>query len=231
MGRRALKQPDPSLDLSVHLLSVDDLTSPWDPAAIFGRCAPLELEIGSGKGLFLSTAPVTNPDHDFLGIEIARKYARYTAAKLARLDITNARIIHGDARRITSGILPDESVWQVHIYFPDPWWKKRHVKRRIMTSSFLGNLQRVLSTGGVLHFWSDVKLYFEQSVDLILQETSLAGPIDVLPQTPAHDLDYRTHFERRMRLDDLPVYRAEFRKTESVIGKRWSGNSAARTHQ
>jgi tRNA (guanine-N7-)-methyltransferase len=81
-----------------------------------------------------------------------------------------------------------------------------------MRQSFLRDIESVLRPGGTLHFWTDVKQYFDSTVDLILASTKLTGPRDV-PERPAdHDLDYRTHFERRMRLHGEPVYRAEFTK-------------------
>ena len=84
MGRRALRKIDPDLDFSWHLRTVEELPKPLDPQELFERSAPLEVEIGSGKGLFLATAAAACPGHDFLGVEIAFKYARYTAARLAK---------------------------------------------------------------------------------------------------------------------------------------------------
>src|SRR5215831_11570568 len=98
MSRRSLPKIDPALDLSTYLLTLEQLPQPWDPLALFGRVAPLEIEVGSGKGLFLIAAAATQPDHDFLGIEIAAKYARYAAARLARRGLRNAAVIHGDAQ-------------------------------------------------------------------------------------------------------------------------------------
>jgi len=211
MGRRALPKIDPSLDLSRHLVSWDELPRPWDPAALFGRAAPLEVEVGSGKGMFLHAAASGTPEHDFLGIEIARKYACFCAARIARDEIANAVIVPGDAQRLFGELLPDRSLAAVHIYFPDPWWKKRHHKRRVMNERFVRDVERTLAPGGALHFWTDVQHYFDASLELIAAETRLAGPLAVGERPAAHDLDFRTHFERRMRLLDQPVYRAEFR--------------------
>lgn len=212
MGRRALRKIDPTLDLSQHLKTIDDLPSPWNGQAIFGRHAPLEVEVGSGKGLFLQSAATATPQHDFLGVEIAARYARFAAARLARLALTNAVVVHGDAQRLFDELLPDESVLAVHVYFPDPWWKKRHHKRRLMNERFVRNVARTLTPTGSLHYWTDVRERFDATLELIARETSLAGPFPVAERPAEHDLDYRTHFERRMRLTKNPVYRAEFRK-------------------
>ena len=213
MGRRSLRNIDPAVDLSRHLLSPDRLTRPWDAAALFGRVAPLEVEIGSGKGLFLRSAAAARPETDFLGIEIARKYARFAAAQLAKRNLGNAKVVVGDAVRIFAECLPDGALAAVHAYFPDPWWKKRHKKRRVMRESFLRDAERVLQSGGTLHFWSDAEEYFRETLDLLAAHTALLGPLPVDERPAEHDLDYRTHFERRMRLHGEPVYRAEFRKS------------------
>jgi tRNA (guanine-N7-)-methyltransferase len=210
MGRRALPKIDPSLDLSRHLKSWDDLPRPWETGALFGRSAPLEVEVGSGKGMFLQSAAGGTPEHIFLGTEIARKYAQFCAARLARNSIGNALMVRCDAQRLFAELLPDASLAAVHIYFPDPWWKKRHHKRRVMNEVFVRDMARTLAPGGSLHFWTDVKEYFDASVELIAAQTRLVGPLPVAERAAEHDLDFRTHFERRMKLLDEPVYRSQF---------------------
>jgi len=218
MGRRTLRKTDPTLDVSRHLLAWDALPRPWDASRLFGREAPLEIEVGSGKGLFLASAAAGVPEHNFLGVEIARKYAHFSAARLAKRGLTNGAIIHGDAQRLFAELLPDGSLAAVHVYFPDPWWKKRHHKRRLMNERFLRDVARTLTGGGALHFWTDVQDYFDATLALVVQHTPLVGPLPV-PEKPAeHDLDFRTHFERRMRLDGEPVYRSEFKKPPAAPG-------------
>ena len=213
MPRRALRKTDPALDLSYHLKTIDDLPRPWATGKLFERDLPLEVEVGSGKGLFLQSAASANPDHNFLGIEIAGKYAHFAAAKLARHKLLNAIMVAGDAQRVFVELLPDESLAAVHVYFPDPWWKKRHHKRRVMNERFVKQIERTLMSGGALHFWTDVEERFDATLELIRAETTLVGPLKVAERPAEHDLDYRTHFERRMRLDQKPIYRAEFRKS------------------
>jgi tRNA (guanine-N7-)-methyltransferase len=213
VGRRALPRIDPTLDLSRHHRTVEALLAePWDPAGLFGRQAPLEVEVGSGKGLFLQTAALAQPEHNFVGIEVATKYARFIAYRLAKRQLQNALAVHGDALALFREKIPDGSLEGVHVYFPDPWWKARHHKRRVMTEAFLADVVRTLRPGGKLHFWTDVKEYFDGTLELIAQTTPLVGPIAVPEKTAEHDLDYRTHFERRMRLHGEPVYRSEFAK-------------------
>jgi tRNA (guanine-N7-)-methyltransferase len=84
-----------------------------------------------------------------------------------------------------------------------------------MTEAFLADIVRTLQPGGRLHFWTDVKEYFDNTLELIAKSTPLVGPIDVPEKSAEHDLDFRTHFERRMRMNGEPVYRSEFVKTPS----------------
>lgn len=231
MGRRALRKLDESLDLSRHFRLLTDLLGPpqyvseestsepvisdarrIDPQSFFARPAPLEIEMGSGKGLFLVNATLAKPEHNFLGVELAHKYAAYSASRLARQELNNAVMISGDGVRMFREMLPDACAAAVHVYFPDPWWKSRHHKRRVMNAGFVREIQRVLQPGGSLHFWTDVQDYFDGTLTLLAAETTLQGPLPVPEQTPEHDLDYRTNFERRKRKDGLPIFRAEYRK-------------------
>ena len=212
MGRRAVKRINSDVDLSTHFKVPADLPTPWDPLALFGRNAPVEVEVGSGKGLFLSAAASNQPENNFLGIEISYRYARYAATRLAQRGLANGRMVHGDAMELFGRYVPSAALAAVHTYFPDPWWKARHKKRRVLSEGFLKDVERVLRPGGAFHFWTDVEEYFETTLEAIARVTRLVGPLSVSEKLAEHDLDYRTHFERRTRLSGLPVYRAEFHK-------------------
>lgn len=216
MSRRALRKLDPTLDLSAHLRVFEQLPNPLTSEALFGRAAPLEVEVGSGRGLFLCTASAAQPENNFFGIEVADKYARFIAGRLVRQGAKNAIIASADALRIFAEIIPDASLAAVHVYFPDPWWKMRHRKRRVMNEPFLRDVERTLLPGGLLHFWTDVEEYYQSTLALIAACTRLEGPFPVDEKTPEHDFDYRTHFERRMRQHQEAVHRSLFRKTAST---------------
>jgi tRNA (guanine-N7-)-methyltransferase len=217
MGRRGTRYKiETAVELSRHLLPLASLHRPFSSEALFGRSADLAVEVGSGKGLFLARAAAEQPAVDFLGIEAAASYARLAALRLATAGVSNARVVCGDARRFFIELLPDRSCLAVHIYFPDPWWKKRHHKRRIMDEPFLRDVERTLKPGGSLHFWTDVESYFHAALETIHRATHLEGPLPVAERQAEHDMDYHTHFERRMRLAGKPVYRASFRRTDRI---------------
>ncbi|MGL4942663.1 MAG: tRNA (guanosine(46)-N7)-methyltransferase TrmB [Thermoguttaceae bacterium] len=221
MGRRHLPKISPALDYAWYRLTPDMLPRPWDVAALFGRVAPLELEIGSGKGMFLAKAAASRPNHLFLGVEIGPKYASFAAATLARAardcgGLDNARILCGDAAEVLRDFLPDASLTAVHIYFPDPWWKRAHRRRRIVRTDVVQLIERRLVTGGRLHFWTDVEEYFVAGKKTVTTSTSLSlvsETKDAGDAPPQEEDDFSTHFERRTLLHGQAVYRAEFVKT------------------
>ncbi len=218
MPRRPPKKPDPSLDLSASLLTLDSLPVPCLPQSLFPAIAPVELEVGSGKGLFLAAASAARPDRNFLGVEISGGYARLCAGRLAAAAARNARIIHGDATFFMRSMLPDRCLAGVHVYFPDPWWKARHRKRRVLSEPFLLHAGRALMVGGQLHVWTDVEEYFREAM-AAARATGLYGEPEEVPAKPAeHDLDYRTHFERRTRLAGEPVWRAVLARNDRPAG-------------
>lgn len=217
MGRRHLPKIQSDVDVSQQLLQLSQLTPPWDPNAYFSVPGELEVEVGTGKGLFLSQASQQWPTRRFLGIEISPRYARFAAARLAGQQSVNARVLDGDGVRFFREFLETGSVRAVHVYFPDPWWKRRHRKRRVMHGAFLQDIERVLRPEGILYFRTDVEEYFRATLRLISKETNLEGPLPIVDRPEADTNDYRTHFERRMRLNDLPVFRAEFRRTPTLI--------------
>jgi tRNA (guanine-N7-)-methyltransferase len=211
--RQQLRTPDQTIDLSGHFRMVDDLPEQITSQTMFHNDADLQVEVGSGKGLFLLTASEQQPDQNFLGIEIAHKYAQHAANKLAKAQRTNAIMASGDALPLFQTQIPDASLAAVHVYFPDPWWKKKHKKRRVLNEAFLRSASRSLKSGGRFYFWTDVLEYFESTLELMAMVVpELGPPIPDEVSDAKHDLDYRTHFERRSRKHEIPVYRVHFEK-------------------
>src|SRR5258706_4238641 len=118
-------------------LDVDTLARPIDWQQLFENPNPVEIEIGTGKGTFLTEQAKARPEVNFLGIEWARWYWRYASDRLRRNGCTNARMVRADANYFLVEFVPDASLSVVHIYFPDPWPKKRHHKRRLIQEAFL----------------------------------------------------------------------------------------------
>ncbi|MDR0705899.1 MAG: tRNA (guanosine(46)-N7)-methyltransferase TrmB [Planctomycetaceae bacterium] len=214
MARRAVKTISEHLDLSRVLKKPEELSTSWTSGTIFDCPAPLELEIGSGKGLFLSRVADQLPEHNFLGVEISPKYARFAAARLCNRQNHNAVIVCGDAASILKEQIPNNFLEAVHVYFPDPWWKRAHRKRRILRLEVLQLIEQRLRPNGIFHFWTDVEEYFLSTLNLLTTGTTLLGPFDVPEKNAEHDLDYQTHFERRTRLHNEKVYRTSFQKPQ-----------------
>jgi tRNA (guanine-N7-)-methyltransferase len=200
-------------DLFPWFRMLSDLPGPpLDGAAFFENAHPVELEIGCGRGLFLFTASQTCPDRNFLGIDFDYKEAKRAAERLRKRAIPNARILGGDANVLLQKYVTDGSVSAVHVYFPDPWWKRRHHKRRIWTPAFVRECARVLKVGGDLHGWTDVEEYFQAYQPLVSSHPALEELPPPAERAPEHDMDYHTSFERKKRKAGLPIYRAHWRR-------------------
>ncbi|MFN5467233.1 MAG: tRNA (guanosine(46)-N7)-methyltransferase TrmB [Pirellulaceae bacterium] len=172
----------------------------------------VQVEIGSGKGLFLVNAAARQKDVYWVGVELAAKYAAMAQRRVERAGLSNAVVYCGDGVATVCDLLPEGRIEAIHVYFPDPWWKARHKKRRVLHAPMLKGIERALQPGGQFHFWTDVADYFQSTLELIAATTRLQGP-QYVPESPVeHDLDYLTHFERRTRLNGLPVYRSRFTK-------------------
>jgi tRNA (guanine-N7-)-methyltransferase len=178
----------------------------------FGNDLPVELDIGCGRGLFLFNAAVTTPDTNFVGLEIDYREGRRTATRLMKQNLPNARVIGGDGTSVLASMIEPGTVQAAHVYFPDPWWKKRHRKRRIFNFEFTHLLARILKPGGFVHHWTDVADYFEMVRGLMDGHADF----EICPPPPErdadHDMDYHTSFERKKRKLGLPIYRALWRR-------------------
>ena len=163
---------------------------------VFGNCRPVEVEIGSGKGTFLLARAAARPELNFLGIEYARAYCYYAADRLRRHGLANVRMIKADAGELFKNYLGDRSVLRVHIYFPDPWPKRRHHRRRLIQPAFIEQVRRVLQIGGQLIIVSDHLGYFEHIQRVF---AVAAGFVEVqMPQmADADDEIVGTNFERK----------------------------------
>jgi len=196
------------IDAAPFTIAMPEATVSW--AEVFGRSAPVEVEVGSGKGLFLANAAGAHPGRDYLGIELAKKYAHLGAVRLAKLNMANAKMLPGDARRFLHLFVPEASLSAVHIYFPDPWWKKKHRKRRVFCDPFVQDVARVLMPRGDFHIATDVEEYFGVMMELMANHPEFAEQPRPEPKPAEHDLDYLTNFERKYRIEGRPIHRAHY---------------------
>jgi tRNA (guanine-N7-)-methyltransferase len=199
------------IDTTPYTLELAGLEAPLSWPALFGNEGPVELEVGSGKGLFLAKAAAANPAHNFLGVELARKYARRAVERVAKLGLPNVKVVRGDGRLFVSRDVPARSLRAVHIYFPDPWWKTRHKKRRVFTGLFVDDVERALEPGGDFWMATDVEEYYGVMLALMAARPAFTPLPPPEPNTPEHDLDYLTNFERKYRLEGRRIFRAHYR--------------------
>ncbi|MGL4554322.1 MAG: tRNA (guanosine(46)-N7)-methyltransferase TrmB [Gemmataceae bacterium] len=208
----------PAEMLEPHLLPRPPLVGPPAPpepldwGRLFGNDHPVEVEVGFGKGLFLTTSGEANPDVNYFGIEIIDKYVLFTATRLARRNLRNVVVTTADARRFLRERVAAGSVRTVHVYFPDPWWKNRHQKRLVFTPAFVQEAERVLRPGGRLLLVTDVEDYMAMGRETVASATALREGEPPPEQQPAHDLDYLTNFERKFRQEGRPIHRAGWDK-------------------
>ncbi len=199
--------------LRPYLLTLDEHTEPLRWHSIFENQNPVEIEIGFGKGLFLITAAQSSPHTNFLGVEIERKYQLYAANRIAKRGLTNIRVVKADARHFMRDRITAASVQAIHIYYPDPWWKHRHQKRRLFDPDFVRQCERILAPGGRLHVVTDVNGYFLR-IRQWIETCSKLQPLPLPEETaPTHDMDYLTNFERKFRKEGRPIFRCLFERT------------------
>ena len=177
-----------------------------DFAALFGNANPVVLEIGSGKGRFLIGTATERPELNLVGIEKSLHYHRVIRDRVLKRGLRNVRLINHDAFLVLQKMIPDASLAEVHIYFPDPWPRKKEQKRRIIRAEVLQELRRVLVKGGKGIYVTDHRGYFEVAAPLISQffpsEIRIPGPDD-LP---------RTNYEAKYRAEGRSIYEVRFEK-------------------
>lgn len=165
------------------------MTALW--SSVFGNERPVEIEIGPGRGDVLLAFATARPDVNFFAIEHVRAAAEHIAGRLAAAGLENARVIAADASCVVRQVVPRASVAGYHVYFPDPWPKRRHRKRRLFTPELATALGRTLAPGGVVHVATDLAWLYDD-VERILTSAGFARVPDASgPDRPT------TRFERK----------------------------------
>jgi tRNA (guanine-N7-)-methyltransferase len=178
---------------------------------LFGRSAPIEMEVGCGKGTFILEEARAFPDKNFFGIEWANKYYKLAVDRMGRWNTPNVRMMRTDAADFIAEHIPDASIGVFHLYFPDPWPKKRHNKRRFFCDENLAQLLRILKPNGIINVATDHADYFDQMIEVAERaiEQGVVKEIDFIRPAGAKDGEaVGTNFERK--------YLKEGRKTHTL---------------
>ena len=195
------------------------LTTPTiDWLALFGNANPVEIEVGMGKGLFLLTSATARPDTNFFGIEVVRKYQLYATTRFAIRGLPNVKTVCADAKWVLRQFVPPGSVAAVHVYFPDPWWKARHKKRRVFTPGFATDVARVLRPGGRFLIATDVEEYFGVMTGIVRAMPEFREVRAETSTGSVEEAGYQTNFEKKARQKGTPIWRAEYERVPSVSG-------------
>ncbi len=194
-------------------LKPEDLGDKIDFVRIFGRPAPVHIEVGTGRGTFLLNQARAQPSVNFLGIEWARKYYLYAVDRIGRWALTNVRIIRVNAAVFLADFIEDNSVDCFHIYFPDPWPKRRHHKRRFLCPTNMEQILRCLKAGGVLRIATDHADYFQQIQKLVVERSDRLEETEFLSTAGAESNEWvGTNFERKYLKEQRPIYTLARRK-------------------
>ncbi|HEV8434285.1 MAG TPA: tRNA (guanosine(46)-N7)-methyltransferase TrmB [Thermoanaerobaculia bacterium] len=178
----------------------------FDLPELFGNDHPVVLEIGSGKGRFLISSAIEQPGLNYIGIEKSLHYHRVINERVEKRHLTNVRLVNHDAFLVVRDMLPDASIREIHVYFPDPWPRKRDQKRRIIRPEVLEQFRRVLVDGGGGIYVTDHREYFEAAAPLIEAAFRSQRRIPQAGDSP------RTNYEAKYREEGRPIYEVRFWK-------------------
>ncbi|MFI5180287.1 MAG: tRNA (guanosine(46)-N7)-methyltransferase TrmB [Thermoanaerobaculia bacterium] len=185
-----------------------------DFAVLFGRPAPVEMEIGTGKGRFLLDSAATHRERSWLGLEIEPEYCTLVRLRAARQGLSNVRVEPLDGREFVIRRIPPGALAALHVYFPDPWPKKRHHKRRLLTPEFAAAAARALAPGGTLRVASDHADYWT-----VIEKVLGTEPLfSRLTEEEAGPWTCGTNYERKFAASGRPVFKAVFRRRHDGDG-------------
>ncbi len=170
-------------------------TTPPDYDALFSRHAPLVLEIGFGMGETTARIAQEHPDQNFLALEVHSPGVGSLLQKIKQLELTNLRLIQHDAVEVVHAMIAPQTLSGIHVFFPDPWPKKKHHKRRLLQAPFIHVLAERLSSDGYLHIATDWAEYAEEILNVLSQEPLLRNTVERFAPRP--ETRPQTKFEAR----------------------------------
>lgn len=179
------------------------LSLPADWRAVFGRSAPLVVEIGCGKGTWLLGQAAADPDRNYLAIERAWDYFKVLRERAVKRRMPNLRVCRTDAADLIANCFGPQCVSVYHVYFPDPWPKARHQKRRLLTPEFCATLRRTLRPEGELFFATDHQGYAEEAIPALRTAFAVTEHPEPWPDAPKG----RTNYEIKYLREGRPIWR------------------------
>ncbi|HYO85629.1 MAG TPA: tRNA (guanosine(46)-N7)-methyltransferase TrmB [Dermatophilaceae bacterium] len=219
-SRRLLEPEDPSL--APYLVTpprgglATSIDPQWrfDPAVEFGRASDVVVEIGTGTGEAILAAAQGDPEADHLGVEVYRPGLARTVRAAQRAGLGNLRMIEADARALLARALPDGSLAEVRVFFPDPWPKPRHHKRRLVDGPLLADVARLLRPGGAALLATDWPDYAKQIRDAARRQPTLVDldPAETVSAGRSRQVRPVTKFEQRAARDGRSVCELRFRR-------------------
>ncbi len=207
--------PEGRGDNEVYAVEPGFPPSPASWATVFERRAPLRLEIGFGRPHFLYDLAKEFPDDNIIGIEWKKRWVTQANRKVAREGIPNLRALHGNAWHLACALFQPQSVDAMYLNFPDPWWKKKHRKRRVINADFASHLISRLTPQGSFFIQSDVASLLEEILSVLEDHTPLVnvhGPGRIAPKKSYRA---RSHREKKCSEAGIPIFRARLQMKPS----------------
>lgn len=195
-----------------YSVSLIGKSPPLDLENLFNNKNPVEIEIGPGKGNFILNEAKKNPEKNYLAIEWAGRYLKDISEKVPMANIENVRLLDADARDIFKDWISDSSVAALHIYYPDPWWKRKHQKHKLLTRNFLKNLEHVLQKKGIFYFLTDVQEVYLELQNIITRNTLLKLINEKKYRSGKEPPPGRTNFEIKKWQKGSDIFEAAWQK-------------------
>ncbi len=184
-----------------------------DPREVFGRSAPLNLEVGFGMGKSLAEMAAAAPEQDFIGVEVHLPGVGALLKEVEERGLENVRVYNVDANDVIDLCLPEACLDRAMVFFPDPWHKKRHHKRRLIQPEFVQRMRHKLRVGGILHLATDWENYAEHMMEVMMASEGFANTEAGNAFAPRPDHRPITKFEQRGERLGHGVWDLMFRRT------------------
>ena len=192
-----------------------DADKKLDFSALFGNCNPTVIEIGFGDGEATYQMAERNPGMNYLAMDVYPPGVGALLDVIHTKQLSNVRIVHHDAAEVVENMVPDGTVSGFHIFFPDPWQKKRHFKRRLINSTFVSRLCDKLKDDGYIYCVTDWEVYAHQMQEVLREEKRLSSPFEGFAEKPNDIVPWRpqTKFERKGIAVGRTIFESYFIKT------------------